>query len=312
MKLSKLIGYLTQLEDFKLVSAQDAARATLEPTLHYIQHQDIPVSLSDTLANDYKDIHNNILKFYSTVEGVKSELRSRVAEDQNQYLANSYQLYENQLQNDSVETILNRRFTPSDEVMNLLSSRIGQRSNWKWPGMIIRPGHNDWIHTLVGLDPLYLVDTDQDLMSPCDDKFTAEYLARLRKYIISETSSGNMLDALPSKQFGFILAYNYFNHKPIEIIKKYLQELFTKLRPGGVIGFTFNDCDRPGGVDLCERSFACYTPQSMLLGFAEDLGFELVYRLEIDAAITWMELAKPGQLSGLRGGQALARIVAKN
>ena len=69
MKLSKLIGYLTQLEDFKLVSAQDAARATLEPTLHYIQHQDIPVSLTDTLANNYKDIHNSILKFYSTVEG---------------------------------------------------------------------------------------------------------------------------------------------------------------------------------------------------------------------------------------------------
>ena len=76
------------------------------------------------------------------------------------------------------------------------------------------------------------------------------------------------------------------------------------------MAFTFNDCDRAGGVELVERHFMCYTPGSMIVALCESLGFEIQQRYQIDASNTWLELQRPGELTSLRGGQSLAKIVA--
>jgi hypothetical protein len=50
----------------------------------------------------------------------------------------------------------------------------------------------------------------------------------------------------------------------------------------------------------------------LILNTAKNIGFQLVHQHSLDSAMTWIELQRPGQLTSLRGGQSLARIVAKS
>jgi hypothetical protein len=49
----------------------------------------------------------------------------------------------------------------------------------------------------------------------------------------------------------------------------------------------------------------------MLIVLAESLGFVIQQRYDIDHANTWLEMRRPGELTSLRGGQSLAKIIAK-
>jgi hypothetical protein len=48
----------------------------------------------------------------------------------------------------------------------------------------------------------------------------------------------------------------------------------------------------------------------MIYAYLEELGFKITQRQEITTAVTWVEATKPGKLTSIRGGQALAKIVA--
>ena len=75
---------------------------------------------------------------------------------------------------------------------------------------------------------------------------------------------------------------------------------------------TFNDCDRRGAVELAERWNNCYTPGRLVRSLCESVGFVIEQEYVIDSAVNWLELRKPGTMVSLRGGQTLARIIAKS
>jgi hypothetical protein len=269
--------------------------------------------LTNQLSRNFASVLNEIDCFKSTVESVRSAVQARIDLQEGDYYTNSTFLHDREMRNDSVEWILNRRLVLTQEATDFILARIFKYTDWRYPGLIIRPGLDDWITHLVALDPLYLVDQNFDLMAPATSRFVNEYTRRLRRYLVDEYNEReSMLHELPDNQIGFMLVYNYFNFKPIELIAQYLSTLFTKLRPGGCLAMTFNNCDRAAGVDLAERSFACYTPESRVMNIINTLGFVVAHRYDIDAAVTWIELHKPGQLTSIKGGQALAKIVASN
>jgi SAM-dependent methyltransferase len=172
--------------------------------------------------------------------------------------------------------------------------------------------HEDWIKELVGCDPLYLVDTHSELLEPAKLRFNDQYQRRLRTYTIRETTESNMLDQLPDGQFGFCLAYNFFNYKPLEVIEAYLKELYIKLKPGGVVAFTFNNCDRAEGIELFEKHFMSYTPEKNLVALCQSTGYEIKNVFRLDQSCTWIEIQRPGETTSLRGGQSLAKILYKD
>ena len=186
-----------------------------------------------------------------------------------------------------------------------------RHADWHYPAMILRPGLESWIQDLVALDPLYLVDTRASLLEPCLATFPPEYRNRLRSYVVPDTDQDLRLHQLPQGQMSLVLAYNYFHYKPLEVIRRLLAEIYDCLRPGGTVMFTFNDCDRAGAVELAERNYMCYTPGRLILASAELQGYEVMHTYTMDAAATWVELRRPGVLHNLRGGQTLAKIVAK-
>ena len=312
MKLSELIRYRSQLDKLRPRQTHSDLHVIAGPVLHCIENND-PQFPESTIKvqSAYQGILQSFDQFDQAVTDVGEQLQHLIDGYEHQYLSNSYQLYDEDLRHDTPEIILNRRFNLPDNVISYLQSRIQRYSDWHRAGMIIRPGKETWIQDLVALDPMYLVDTDHNLLHPCMEGFPVEYQRRLRTYVIEENTDTEMLERLPNGQFGFCLAYNFFHHKPFEIIRGYLNEIYDKLAPGGVLGMTFNDCDRRGAVELAERHFMCYTPGSMIKAWANNLGFDVLEEYQVDQACTWLELIKPGNSNSLKGGQALARIMAK-
>jgi hypothetical protein len=201
------------------------------------------------------------------------------------------------------------RIDDDDDLM--LRSRLRNLTDWRLPGMIIRPGVETYIEEMVPLDPLYVVDHDPELMKPAISKFTPEYQRRLCEYVIDDWADGPVLDKLPDNQFGTIFAYHYFNHKPMPIICKFLTEFYQKLRPGGSVLMTYNNCDRAHGVIRAEHTWMSYTPKRLIEQHAIKTGFELTNSYDGKGDVSWLEFRKPGNIVSLRGGQTLAKVLAK-
>lgn len=312
MKLSDIVAYRNHLRSIgHSPSVYDAVKH-FESVEHVVVSQEIQVgSNSLDLRQNFKDIKQSIEEFQSTIDRLEFQLDSLIADQEQDYYAESTRRYEEEMMFETAEYILNRRLVITDESRIELESRIKNFTDWRLPGLIIRPGRENFIESLVPLDPLYVVDHDLALIDPAIIQFTAEYQRRLRPYVITETPANPILDRLPDNQFGFVFAYNFFNFKPIEIINRYLRELYQKMRPGGAMIFTFNDCDFFNGVGSAEQNFQCYTPGRVVKKHAEDAGFEISREKCQGLEISWLELKKPGEITSLRGGQALAKILVK-
>jgi SAM-dependent methyltransferase len=312
MKLSSLIVYKTILEGMTPLDTAPLAHDQLAPVLHTVKTNDLQFSnLTERLEQQYAQVLDCLCDFDQTLVEIKENISVMVSQHEPAYYAKSTDLYQQMCMHDSVDHILNRSYGITEENRQFLAARIQAHGDWQHAGLIIRPGREDWINLLVGCDPLYLVDTDIKLLDPAVLRFNDQYQRRLRTYAVSESVDAPILKDLPSEQFGFCLVYYFFNFKPIEIIRAYMAEIYTKLKPGGTFAMTFNDCDRSGGVDLAERGFACYTPAHAVLSAAADVGFELHQSFKIDAANTWLEFRRPGKLTSLRGGQTLATVMPK-
>lgn len=312
MKLSRLVAYARHLEQFDSAAVSAAMVQHLDPIIHAVSTHKLQFQNYTNQLNVIRsDIESRIEQLDQVLENLRRELQINIESLEPHYLCESYELYSQGMANDSNQLILERRPQLTPDAENYIRARILRHSDWHYPGMILRPGLESWIMDLVALDPLYLVDTNLDLLRPAMARFNPEYQNRLRCYVIQESMEQPMMTDLPQAQMSMILAYNYFNFKPLELIRCLLAELYQCLRPGGTLLLTFNNCDRAGGVDLTERYFMCYTPGRLVLTAAEVLGFEVAHTYDIDAACTWMELRRSGTLMNRRGGQSLARIVAR-
>lgn len=312
MKLSTLIAYRNLLEDYRPSNTASTVTETAGHSLHVVQEHQLQFSgLTDQLTAAYQDINRAFADYNSVIDEILVQIDQAVEDLAPGYFQQSYKLYEQEYSTDQTEYILDRKLYISDEARLYIQARIKHYGDWHYAGMILRPGQEDWIHELVACDPLYLLDQDPKLLRPALERFNSLYQNRLRSYTIHREQE-TPLHIIPDAQIGFCLVYNFFHYKPFEILRSYLADIFAKLRPGGTLGFTFNDCDRAGAVELVERYFMCYTPGHLVLALCESLGYEILQSYHIDSACTWVEIRKPGELSSLRGGQNLAEIIGKS
>jgi len=310
MKLSELVDYYNQLDQMDLNPECGDATRHLDSIAHVIANHHLQIGdRTAVLEADLAGIKESIQRFENTISDLKHNVQTQITAQEPAYFQESLRLHEQEMCFDTTEYILNRKLGIDDDSNILLRTRLKSYGDWRVPGMIIRPGRETFIEDMVPLDPLYLVDHTQDLLDPSMSKFTIEYRRRLRPYIISDWHMHKILSDLPDNQFGLVFAYNYFNYKPLELIKRYLDEILEKLRPGGAFVMTYNNCDRSHAVALAEQKFMCYTPGRHIQKYAESIGFEIVYNHTGAGDLTWIELRKPGKITSLRGGQTLGKIM---
>ena len=314
MKLSDVTAFLNLLDQDHMRPEFSAILAQVHGIFHDTTTRSLQIdNFTKELSDNLSAIEKSVDDFETTMQRLKDRLRQIIKQYEPEYYAASLRLWEDDMVWETNEHILNRSLSISGESREAILNRIKIFADWRCPGMILRPGREDFIEYMVPLDPLYLIDQNEELLTPSVSKFDLAYQRRLRQYLINDRleDSPEILKLLPNGQFGFILAYNYFNYKPLEVIFRYLKELHRKLRPGGRILFTYNDCDYSQGVVLAERNFMCYTPGTKIKEFAHSNGYVLEVNQIEPANAAWFELTKPGDLTSLRGGQTLAKIMTK-
>jgi hypothetical protein len=307
MKLSDLIHYKNIVDSLTSEVIKTQAVSELDAVVFPTQHPD---SHYDQHRHELKKIVHNIEQQFDNFENQLNRLQTKLLESiqviEQSYLAGSESLLL-AYNADSPEHILNRR-RPMDEITRLyLKTRLINHTNWQWPALIFRPAHAQWIDDLVACDPMYFADTHLDLLTATKHWFTPEYQRRLRHYVIQEDQSP-MLEQLPQSQFGLVYACHYFEYKTIGLIEKYLTEIYSLLRPGGVCLFTYNNCDFANAVKIYEHYSACYTPKRLMLAAIKKIGYEILDAFDDSGATSWMEIKKPGQRTSIRGGQTLATV----
>ena len=312
MKLSNIVQYLNHLDTLSVQTAASASTAEITKITHTVQHSEIQIDdHAATLISIQQDLEESLKQYEQKLAHLRQEVQLLLEQHEHKYFADSTDNYQQGMRLDTPTQILARTSSIDPDSHMLLESRLKTHANWQFPGMVIRPAHNHWLEGLVALDPMYLVDTHADLFTPVTSLFTPEYQRRLRYYVIEEYTSDRIFWNLPQEQFGVVCAFNYFNFKPWEVVKQYLDEVFVLLRPGGSFLFSFNDCDNWRAVGLVEHHYCCYTPGRLLRKHVLDLGYEITNDYQTQTGPSWMEIRKPGVLDSIRGGQALAGIFMK-
>lgn len=313
MKLSELVRYKEQLDGITPREVSQYFSQNHGHVIHTVrEHEWRAPDQQLALETSLQAVYDSVANFDQRLLEFKQQLQLDIEQQEREYFRASYDLYEKEMVHDTAEHVLGRRFDLSPEQEEFLISRAQFFSDFHYAGMIIRPGREQWIHYMVACDPLYLVDESHDLLAHIKDYFNPVYNNRLRWTTLWERGPEPWLQDIPDGQIGFCLAYNFFHYKPWEVIKSYLSEIMIKLRPGGTVAFTFNDCDRSGAVANAERHYMTYTPGRLLRSLCESLGYVIRDYRVLDRACTWVEATKPGSAISLKAGQTLAKPIDKS
>jgi len=318
MTFKELVTYWEQLQK---VSSVDTYNTVLEDLIGIMTVVQRSMGAVDTelLQVKYQEIISALEDFEPLLETLKQQIKIQIEQEETTWFHRSSQWYKETLdlelsQHSNFPT--QYRNSPVDldpATKDLFVARIMRHNNWQYPGMIIHPGRETFMQHMVGNDPLYIVDESQDMIDLVDlSDYNEVYRRRLRKYVIKESFDHEILEKIPNAQFGICLAYHYFDFRPVEMIEKYLIEIYQKLRPGGTLIMTFNDCERSAGVALVENYYTCYNRATIMKNLASRLNYtvEFFYHAE-NSPMSWIELKKPGQLTSLRNGPAMAKIIPK-
>lgn len=312
MKLSSIVQYLNHLDTLSVYKAAAAARSEVTKITHTVQHSAVQVDEhAARLISIQEDLETSLREYQQELKQLCDDVQQLVEHNEPAYFTASTDNYQQGMRKDTPAYILDRTRPIDPETENLLVDRLITYTDWRYPGMVLRPAHALGLESLVALDPLYLVDTHQALLDPMRSLFTTEYQRRLRYYVIEEYTNNQIFWNLPQEQFGFVYAFRYFEFKPWEVLQQYLDEVFALLRPGGSFLFSFNDCDQWRAVGLTEHHFCCYTPGRLVREHLRKLGYTITYDYNDDAGTSWLELRKPGDLDSIRGAQALAGVYKK-
>lgn len=311
MTLAELITYRYKISMLDCPMIKDAVNEVLTEINTIVGSADVDQSHTlSTLELSKHTISNELSQMHHNLAVLRSKIDALIDSQKPQYFKRSQDIY-NDTVIDDPQIVLDRqtfdKLLSDEEVNEVFYSRVRLHSNWKYPGLEIRPALGHITEIMKDCDPLYLVDLDHRFFQGVKDLWTPQYQRRLRYYTVDETDSEILVD-LPIGQFGCIVAVDFFNRRPMSLIEKWLREFYTKLRPGGTVIFTYNNCDLPAGALAFEKNSGCYTPESDLTRLCAQIGFKVHQSFNLNKNISWLEIQRPGELATIRGGQSLAMI----
>ena len=309
MKLSGIVSYKNLLDT---LSSGPAAVEFLNETqsmTNVVEDSMIQIpGAMNRLNQACEQVSQAVEQFEQQFDQLKQSVQDLIQQHEPEYFQNSLNLYNTGYRNDTPDHIRDRRIVVDPVTSVIIQQRLKLYTSWQHPGMVIRPAHAKYVEDLVACDPMYFVDTSDQLLELTESWFTPEYQRRLRRYVIEEYTNQPAFINLPIEQFGLIYAFHFFEYRAWPVLQQYLRECFELLRPGGVLAFTYNNCDLARRVGMVEHYSACYTPGRLVRSYAQELGYEIVFDLDDDSNTSWLELRRPGEYSSIRGGQTLAAI----
>lgn len=310
MTLQDIVAYCNLLQGISTQQECDDALRKLESVLftvtnHAVQSQD----LAQQLQHKFDAIRQNFSDFDTLIKTIRINLQQVLIANDQRCVDQDLARYESERHIDNVGTIMSRTVNVIPGTTEAINTRLRLLSDWRLPGLIVRPAQETFLDPMVTFDPLYVLDQDQQYLEPFVQRFPELYQRRLRCYEVNENQPA-LLSKLPAQQFGLILMYNFLNYKPLPLMLRYITEAFDLLRPGGTLIMTFNDCDLSQNMGLCEKNFMMYQPWRLIEPAVLAAGYNIKQLHRPGGDIVWAELSRPGEISSLRGNAPLAKIVA--
>lgn len=194
----------------------------------------------------------------------------------------------------------------------LFSYRMNQYSDWRYPGMVVDPCNKLVIDKLVSSDPLYILTKEIDQAKELVSDYPNLYQQRLLIY-----NEEDMFQYLPKDQIGVIALFDMFTNLTLPKIKSYLKKLLPLLRPGGVIIFTYNNCDIEEMSQRAVDWAIPYASKTTIQNIINDLKVDLISFKDRPTGdpfvpyMSWAEIRKPGELTTIKRSQPIGEIVLK-
>lgn len=254
------------------------------------------------LIGQYLDMLTKIGEAEIILNDIEAKINEEITHKSKKFFTDNYDV---ELSYQNPENILTVRvmYIPS-QVRTTIESRLGNYIKWQFPALEIGCKDGPWTRLLVGADPLYVMDEHWLFIERTTQKFPEEYQRRIRPYLLKDAN----FDALPDGQLGFVFSWNFFNYLSLDTTKRLLKNLYSKLRPGATIMFSYNNGDMPAGAAYADSYFMSYLPKSMLVPMCQSLGYEVTASFDFEPAVSWLEITKPGVLTTTKAHQALGVI----
>lgn len=304
MKLSELVGLRKNLLETYNISQIEHSINLLCHNLSVI-NVDLDDKYTAYLGNTVKELQkilNDVNREHNNLDAQINQINHDINACSHKLFAGSYKTELTYNGADATRTV--RVMHIHDQIYQIILSRIGVYSDWRYPTLEIGCRDGEWTQQLVAGDPLYIAERDTVFIDSVLKSLNAEYAKRIRPYHIKDSN----FSILPQEQFGFVFSWNFFNYKSLESIKDYLKEVIKLLRPGGTFMFSYNNGDMPAGAAYAENFFMTYVPKSVLIPICEMLGYEVINSFDYDPAVCWIELKKPGTLNTSKAHQVLGTV----
>jgi SAM-dependent methyltransferase len=308
MKLSDLVQFKNRLNETLSVYGIQQAIDHLNEDLRNVITGDVEMH-----HNEYvQQIMHRLVAVRDELEQLQSSLanQTRLANEEIEGMSREFYVrnYDLELAYSDAQSIREvRKLYIPERAVDTFITRIGKYVDWKYPMLEMGCRDGDMTKHLVAGDPLYVVDNFNEFLDVTVNQFNDDYKHRVRPYLIDDETIN--FDELPKDQFGFVFSFNYFNYRSMQSIKDYLREIFTLLRPGGVMMFTYNNADLAPAAAYAESYFMSYMPKSVLIPLVRSLGYDIITDFDFNPAFSWLEIRKPGDLYSIKAHQALARVL---
>ena len=316
MTLTQLVDLKTRLQNFSILQLQSSAKnlsREVDSWRNIAADGEIKNSL-DFFLGTFNSIHANTLSIDTLLKETLERVEDEIQNKSSLLLTLGYTIQGQKVLGSTETADVERKFRTievSDEFAEQLGSRIRQYTNWKYPCLEIGPGDGFWTDNLVGSDPLYLVDIHKEFLDQTLQKYLDIYKKRIRTYLIGSAAQNSEYNVgmLPDGQIGFIFSWAVFDYIPYQQAKSYIESCVKSLRPGGVMLFSYNDCDYYKNAAAAEGGLRAWMTKKLLGQIFDDLGLELIGFFNSDGFNhNWAEIKKPGHLYSMKTTQPLFNI----
>lgn len=264
-------------------------------------------NLKERIEGNHLEVLKNLEDMSDNLNRFREKLQQVVDDLEKPYYEKSKDIYKMNLAQSTEQKMDRHIFNDllaNESSTKFLYDRIGYYVDVRYPGLQLGPGYGEITNQLVSLNPVYLMDDSEAMFKAIKGWREPAYQRRLRYYIVDDNHN-DPLNELPQNQLGLIVAVNWFNFRTVKVIKKYLESMMKALRPGGVVVFTYNNCNYPKGVDKVDERYYCYTTDTQIKQMCIQLGYDIIKSFdkgydELDMGISWLEIKKPGTRNTIR------------
>lgn len=314
MKLSELVKLRNELKQVSFVPLRTSVEG-LDRHLSSINDSSLRLDFKDRISkvlNLIDSIENELCAAENRIPEMIKQIDAELDERTKEYMNIGYSINGSPfLHHMNTRCERTDRVLPiHDETRAEVIVKARKYTDWRYPVLEIGPGDGTWTEHLIAGDPLYIVDIHKEFLDNTLNKFNPVYKNRVRSYQVGAHGIGDTdFSILPQNQFGFIFSWNVFNYFPLEYIKLMLNQCMKLLRPGGVMMFSYNNCDVVQCAEYAENGLASWMTQTLLVNECTAAGFEIVNVTNVEETVHWIEIKKPGELKTVKAHQVLGEII---